>query len=123
MRLTVFVSYAREDEKLKNRLLERLRSFETNGMLSIWHDRKLIAGETFDPEITEQLEAADFVLLLISRSFLDSAYCAHENEDGHGPRECARDPGDSRRLRMEQSAFREIQRRAHRRPGGGVMAG
>lgn len=78
MRLTVFVSYAREDETLKNRLLERLHSFETNGTLSIWHDRKLIAGEAFDPEIAEQIEAADFVLLLVSRSFLGSAYCAHE---------------------------------------------
>lgn len=80
MRLTIFVSYAREDEQIKNRLLERLRFFETNGTLSIWHDRKLIAGETFDPEIAEQIESADFVLLLISRSFLDSAYCAHETK-------------------------------------------
>lgn len=78
MRLAVFVSYAREDEQVKNRLLERLRAFETNGTLSIWHDRKLVAGETFDPEIAEQIGSADFVLLLISRSFLDSAYCAHE---------------------------------------------
>ncbi|HYC90852.1 MAG TPA: toll/interleukin-1 receptor domain-containing protein [Thermoanaerobaculia bacterium] len=76
MRLTVFVSYAREDELLKNRLLDRLRSFERNGTLSIWHDRKLVAGETFDPEIAEQIESADFVLLLIS----SSAYCAHETK-------------------------------------------
>lgn len=80
MRLTVFVSYAREDEQMKNRLLERLRSFEIDGTLSIWHDRKLVAGETFDREITRQIEAADFVLLLISRPFLDSAYCALETQ-------------------------------------------
>ena len=80
MRLTVFVSYAREDEPLKNRLLERLRSFEIDGTLSIWHDRKLVAGETFDREITKQIEAADFVLLLVSRPFLASAYCALETK-------------------------------------------
>ncbi|MDP9191942.1 MAG: FxSxx-COOH system tetratricopeptide repeat protein [Acidobacteriota bacterium] len=78
MRLTAFVSYAHENEQIKNRLLKRLRSFEIDGTLSIWHDRKLVAGETFDREITRQIEAADFVLLLISRPFLDSAYCAHE---------------------------------------------
>lgn len=78
MRLTVFVSYAREDEQLKDRLLGRLRSFEIDGTLSIWHDRKLVAGETFDREIREQIEAADFVLLLVSRPFLESAYCALE---------------------------------------------
>jgi tetratricopeptide (TPR) repeat protein len=80
VRLTVFVSYAREDEPMKNRLLERLRSFETNGALSLWHDRKLIAGERFDSEIAEQIESADFVLLLVSRSFLESPYCALEAE-------------------------------------------
>ncbi|MEA2489787.1 MAG: hypothetical protein QOH21_1579 [Acidobacteriota bacterium] len=80
MPLNVFVSYKREDKGYKDELLERLRPFEINGRLSMWHDQELVAGEQYKPEILQQIRASDFVLLLISKDFLASDFCTLETE-------------------------------------------
>ena len=45
------------------------------GVISTWHDRRLTAGEDIDKGITEELERADIILLLVSPDFLASEYC------------------------------------------------
>ena len=45
------------------------------GIIATWHDRRIIAGEPVDPVISEQLEEADIMLLLVSPYFLASDYC------------------------------------------------
>lgn len=36
------------------------------GIISVWHDRRIGAGKDIHGEISENLEAADIVLLLVS---------------------------------------------------------
>jgi hypothetical protein len=45
------------------------------GVISVWHDRRLIVGDRVDEGISKQLEAADIILLLVSPDFLASEYC------------------------------------------------
>ncbi|HYC93256.1 MAG TPA: FxSxx-COOH system tetratricopeptide repeat protein [Thermoanaerobaculia bacterium] len=74
----VFVSYAHEDEKLKDELLKHLRVLERQGVIEAWHDRLIAAGSAFGEEIRERLEASSVVLLLVSPDFLASDYCWDE---------------------------------------------
>lgn len=71
----VFFSYAHEDLDLRNRLEEHLASLKHEGIISTWHDRNIGAGKDWAGVISDELEAAQIILLLISSSFLDSAYC------------------------------------------------
>lgn len=45
------------------------------GVISAWHDRRLVAGDTVDQGINQELERADIILLLVSADFLASDYC------------------------------------------------
>lgn len=44
-------------------------------VIETWHDRRIVAGDEFDGQISEHLEAADIILLLVSPYFLASSYC------------------------------------------------
>lgn len=73
--LKVFVSYSHADEKLKDAVLRHLKPLERMGLISEWHDRKLLAGDRWAEEISRGIEDADIVLLLISIDFINSKYC------------------------------------------------
>jgi hypothetical protein len=45
------------------------------GVISVWHDRRIGAGADWAGEISEHLESAQVILLLVSASFLASDYC------------------------------------------------
>ena len=71
----VFISYAHDDEEDFAELLKHLAMLRRQGVLSVWHDRYITAGEAFDGVIAEELEAADIILLMVSVNFLASSYC------------------------------------------------
>ena len=73
--LKVFVSYSHVDEKLKDAVLRHLKPLERMNLITEWHDRKLLAGDTWGDEINRNLEEADIVLLLVSIDFINSKYC------------------------------------------------
>ena len=73
--LNVFISYAHADEAFKNDLVIGLKTLEREGKIRAWQDRDIEAGTEWDPEIKTALEAADIVLLLVTRRFLGSDYC------------------------------------------------
>ncbi len=73
--LKVFVSYSHVDEKLKDALVRHLKPLERMNLITEWHDRKLLAGDTWGDEINRNLEEADIVLLLVSIDFINSKYC------------------------------------------------
>lgn len=73
--LKVFISYSHQDEKLKDELLKHLAPLKRNGLVSEWHDRKLMAGENWRSEISRNLYEADIVILIISIDFINSDYC------------------------------------------------
>lgn len=72
---SVFFSYLHEDESLRDELELHLSLLKRQGIISVWHDRRLGAGNEIDKGISRELESADIVLLLASPDFLASDYC------------------------------------------------
>jgi hypothetical protein len=72
--VTLFYSYAHEDEALRDELQDHLMILERRGVVRSWHDRAIVAGRDWSREIDAHLRAADVVLLLISKDFIASDY-------------------------------------------------
>src|SRR5688572_524231 len=75
----LFFSYSHKDEDLRDELEVHLSALKREGVIELWHDRRIGAGKDFGDEIGRNLEEADVVLLLISPYFIASDYC-YENE-------------------------------------------
>lgn len=73
--VTLFYSYAHEDEALRDQLDKHLRLLQRQGYLSTWYDRNIYAGDDRAKRIYSHLESAQVILLLISADFLASDYC------------------------------------------------
>lgn len=73
--VTLFYSYAHEDEPLRDELAGHLKILERRGLIQAWHDRKIVAGQDWAQAIDENLDSAELVLLLISKDFVESDYC------------------------------------------------
>jgi hypothetical protein len=71
----VFISYSHKDEGFRNNLEEHLSILKRQDVISVWHDRQILAGDDWKGKIDENLDNADIVLFLISPSFLASDYC------------------------------------------------
>jgi len=72
--LKTFICYAHEDHEIVEGLKKQLAIFEKRGLLQIWSDGKILAGEHWDKSIKSQLELAEIVLLFISVDFINSDY-------------------------------------------------
>ena len=70
----VFLSYARED---RNRARMVASALESQGW-SVWWDRKIVAGQSFDRTIEDQLESARAVVVLWSIHSIDSEWVRNE---------------------------------------------
>jgi TIR domain/NACHT domain len=73
--LSVFISYAHEDESWRQQLETHLSLLRRQGLIADWHDRRILAGDEWGRDIDEHLETAAIILLLISPDFLASDYC------------------------------------------------
>lgn len=73
--VSVFFSYSHQDEALRNQLEKHLSALRRQGVISTWHDRRIGAGKEFKREISQNLEQAEIILLLISPDFIASDYC------------------------------------------------
>jgi len=72
--LKTFICYAHEDHEVVEGLKKQLAIFEKKGLLQIWSDGKILAGEHWDKSIKVQLEQAEIILLFISVDFINSDY-------------------------------------------------
>jgi CheY-like chemotaxis protein len=72
--VSVFYSYAHEDESLLAELRGHLKILERRGVLAAWHDRRIVAGQDWAGAIDEHLRSAELVLLLVSKDFIESDY-------------------------------------------------
>ena len=70
----IFISYANEDRKQSGRLASVLESCGW----SVWWDRKIQTGQTFDEVIERELEAATCVIVLWSRDSIGSEWVKNE---------------------------------------------
>lgn len=71
--IEVFCTYAHTDERLRKRLETHLSMMRRQGIITEWHDRKIVAGTDWKESI--DLMTASVILLLISPDFLASDYC------------------------------------------------
>lgn len=78
MAATLFCSYSHKDEALRDQLEVHLAMLKREGLLDVWHDRRIVAGSELDQTIRHKLERADIVLFLVSPDFLASDYCYDE---------------------------------------------
>ncbi|MGA2535404.1 MAG: toll/interleukin-1 receptor domain-containing protein [Terracidiphilus sp.] len=76
---TLFFSYSHADEALRDQLEIHLSSLKRRGIISTWHDRRILVGTEFDKDIDQNLDNADVILFLVSPDFIASDYC-HERE-------------------------------------------
>lgn len=75
MAITAFLSYSHKDEVFRQELVTALATLERTGLISCWHDRRMIPGQAWEPQISEQLLGARLILLLISSDFIASDFC------------------------------------------------
>ncbi len=75
---TVFISYSHEDEEWKDRLVTQLGVLQKAGLLAIWEDRKIGAGDDWHQEIEDALNAANIAILMVSANFLTSDFILNE---------------------------------------------
>jgi hypothetical protein len=73
--IEVFFSYSREDKSLRDKLEKHLISLRRQGVISLWHDREIVAGSEWEEEIDRHMRTADIILLLVSPDFVASKYC------------------------------------------------
>lgn len=73
--VNIFFSYSHKDEELRNELEIHLAALKRQGVITTWHDRRIVAGEEFAGKISESLESANIILLLVSPYFIASDYC------------------------------------------------
>jgi len=71
----VFVSYSHIDQGLRTQLDVHMAMLKRQDHAEVWTDHCIRPGEPFDARISDALEAADVILLLVSPEFLHSDYC------------------------------------------------
>lgn len=71
---SVFISYSHVDEAWKDRVVKQLKVLEMEGVLDVWDDRRISAGDDWLPDIEAAMERARVALLLISADFLISKF-------------------------------------------------
>lgn len=73
--ISIFFSYAREDELLRDELAKHLKLLVRQGIIKTWYDREITAGSDWAGQIDKNMELAQVILLLVSADFLASDYC------------------------------------------------
>src|SRR5947209_2100566 len=73
--VTLFYSYAPEDEKLQRRLEKHLGLLRQQGIITEWHRRRLEPGVNWIEAVDYRINVASVILLLISSDYLASEYC------------------------------------------------
>jgi GUN4-like/TIR domain/NACHT domain len=73
--VSIFFSYAHEDDALRDQLRKQLRPWERENQIVCWCDRQIPPGSEWKSAIDERLNSADIILLLVSADFMDSDFC------------------------------------------------
>ncbi|AKT44056.1 tetratricopeptide repeat protein [Chondromyces crocatus] len=81
MAVRVFISYAHKDETYRQALETCLKQLQRQGLVDLWHDRKIAPGGERANEISAHLDQAHLILLLVSQDFLASDYCTDVEVD------------------------------------------
>lgn len=72
--IEVFCCYSYADEKWLRRLEIHLTLLQRQGLISLWHDRRIVPGAEWAKAIDTYLETDLVILLLVSADFPASDY-------------------------------------------------
>jgi hypothetical protein len=72
--LNLYISYARENAQMRDRVLENLAPLKFSGQVRIWWDGEIKPGDLWQKKLTEEAQKADIVLCLVSNAFLASDF-------------------------------------------------
>jgi HEAT repeat protein len=73
--IALFFSYAPKDEALQQELAKHLNLLERQGVISSWDSRQILPGDEREQVISQQLNTADIILLLISSDSIADNTC------------------------------------------------
>ena len=76
--LKIFIAYAYKDTKAKDQLMICLHRIKSEGLISIWHDNEILAGDKWRDVISSDLTDSDILLYLVSADSLASRNCNRE---------------------------------------------
>ena len=76
--LKMFIAYAYKDTKAKDQLMMCLHGIKSEGLISIWHDNEILAGDKWRDTIFSDLNDSDILLYLVSVDSLASRNCNRE---------------------------------------------
>lgn len=72
--LKLFLSYAKADAELKERLDNHLTALKRGNLIDVWSDEQVLAGHDWGEAAKTNIQEADIVLLLVSASFIASEH-------------------------------------------------
>ena len=75
MAVSVFIAYSHRDDQLRREIETHFAAMKRGGIISIWHDQLISPGTEWRSAISDHLETADVILLLISADFFESSFC------------------------------------------------
>jgi hypothetical protein len=73
--IELFYAYSHKDEDLRDEIEKHLAILRRQGVVKNWHDRRIDIGSEWQGQISDHLNTAKIILLLISSDFLASDYC------------------------------------------------
>jgi hypothetical protein len=77
--ISLFISYAREDLEWCRLLEHHLGTLKSGGVLEVFYDQHL-TGDDWNGEISDRLDSASIIVLLVSEFFISKEYCVLETE-------------------------------------------
>ncbi|MBI5877898.1 MAG: TIR domain-containing protein [Chloroflexi bacterium] len=82
VRTKVFVSYSHKDKNFLDRLQVHLKPIVREGIIDVWVDTKISAGDKWREEIRAAINSATIAILLVSADFLASEFIASDELPG-----------------------------------------
>lgn len=71
---SIFISYAHEDERFKDELVQHLAGINRQGLIASWDDREIEGGDAWREKINDAMNVCDLAVLLISPAFIASGF-------------------------------------------------
>ncbi|MDR2147417.1 MAG: leucine-rich repeat protein [Tannerella sp.] len=74
----IFISYSRDDESFVEKFIAHMDELKRQGMISLFYDRWMGLGVDWDKTIKQKIDECDYMVCLISDSFLKTEYIRTE---------------------------------------------
>lgn len=76
----IFISYRKKDRQYANKLMKNIHSIPELRDTIFWYDEYIITGKDFEKEIQNELNEADFMILLVTENILENKNYILETE-------------------------------------------